>query len=63
MKYIIIIILALAVPAMALEPSTSERQNEKSKINVFQKNIHKKIKEEGYGTCDPERKLHLPPFN
>jgi len=63
MKYIIIFILALSLPAMAVKPSPSEYNKDKSTINALQKNIHKQIQEEGHGTCNPEGKLHLPPFN
>ena len=57
MRYILIIMLGLSLPAVALESSLSKDTSDQAK--VLQQKIQKSVPK----GCDPEKTLHLPPFN
>lgn len=65
MKYIIIIILALSLPATALmtpltkNPSKQQTLISNKKTEELRKTIQQKASRQ---LCDPERELHMPTF-
>jgi hypothetical protein len=60
MKYIILVICALSLPAVALAAHTPDEHQDGKKATVLQK---APIKSEGSCTLDPQKALKMPPFN
>lgn len=56
MKYIIIVLLGFSLPAVALDSRSFKTSEHTSSLL---KNIYKNIEK----PCDPEKSLHMPPFN
>jgi hypothetical protein len=56
MRYIMIILFSLSLPAMALKSSLSKSpENAPNLLENIYKNTEK--------PCDPVKELHIPPFN
>lgn len=64
MKYIILIICALALPVAAFAAHTLDEQKEGRQTSTLQKAPDKpKPKSEGSCILDPHKALHMMPFN
>lgn len=61
MRYIITILLALSLPAMALESNLSDLKQNGSNARILQMKIQQKVKRGDI--CAPDKATHLPYFN
>jgi len=59
MKYIIIILFALSLSVAALQAAAP--QDEKAQTRELHQKIQKELRKKRM--CDPEKEVHLPPFN
>lgn len=60
MKYIILIVFFLSFPVVALAAHTFDEQKDSKKTSLLQKLQEKADKE---GSCNPQKSLHMIPFN